>query len=172
MPFVSTDDVLEQLRQVMLEKFDLRRKELTNGPEKPPSVRSWETDDWGFPETLDESSLPMGIVDFDERTSDRREQDSGETAELDVTVTVYFSKQGISKSQAKRTAIRYGDGIMWTLMREALVRRPKDSTVLPGLFRVWPKSMRCGITQAQDLMGAEVKAHVIVDSSFTAAVAD
>lgn len=171
MPFVSTEQVLEQVRQILEERFDKRRKELSNGPELVAPVRKWVLDEFDFPSGADRGDFPKGIVALDDagRTSQRREQDTGETATIAIVVRVFFSVTG-SKASLEREAIRYGDGIYYTLMREALVKRPKDGTVLPGLFRIWPDTMRVGSPASQDLMGAEVRATVTVDSSFQAAV--
>ena len=171
MPFISTELVLDYVRQVMEEHFDKRRKELTNGPEKAPTVKKWVSAEWAFPEVGDRGDYPKGVVNFDgDRLSERREQDTGETATIPVTVSIYFSLPGGDKDEANKIAVRYGDGVLYTLMREAKVKRPKDSTAIPGLFRIWPDSMRVGQVQESDLMGCEVKATVTVDSSFTAAV--
>lgn len=171
MPFVSTEQVLEQVRQILEERFDKRRKELSNGPEQVPPVRAWLLGEFDFPGGDAVGDYPKGIVGLDDsgRTSERREQDSGETAKIGIVVRVFFSAAGLARDVLERTAMRYGDGIYYTLMREALVKRPKDSTVLPGLFRVWPDSMRIGQPQAQDLYGCEVRATVTIDSSFDAA---
>lgn len=171
MPFVATEQVLEQVRQILDERFDKRRKELSNGPERVQPVKKWVLDEFDFPEGGDRGDYPKGIVALDgERTSERREQDSGETARIPVMIRLAFSTVNMNKADAERDAIRYGDAICYTLMREALVKRPRDATVLPGLFRIWPEGMRAGAFTQQDLAGCEVRATVIIDSSFTAAV--
>lgn len=170
MPYVQSTTVCEIVRQVLEEHFDKRRLELDAPASTLPPVAKWLTEEFGFPEDANRGDYPKGIVLFDRRTSERREQDTGETAVLDVTIRVYFSQADLTKDAAKVRAVAYGDALLYTLMREAKVVRPKDGTVIPGLFRIWPKTMHAGVFEEMDLMGAEVEAEVTVDSSFTAAV--
>lgn len=171
MPFVPTETVIETVRQILEERFDRHTKSLGGSFLALPAVRKWVIDEFDFPEGGDRGDYPKGIVLLDgERTSERREQDTGETARIPLTVRLAFSTTNLSKADAERLAMRYGDGIYYTLMREALVKRPKDGTVLPGLFRIWPDGMRCGAFAQQDLAGCEVRSTVIVDSSFSAAI--
>lgn len=171
MPFVSTDDVLEAIREVLDEHFDLRRMELENGPERVPRVLKWVANDWVWPENADAGDFPKGFVNFDpERTSERREQDSGETATIGYVVEVYFTRKGMTAAAANQMAVRYGDGVLWTLMREAKLVLPRNAVAQPGLFRGWPETMRVGEVRDTDLYGCEVRGKVIVDSSFEGSV--
>lgn len=169
--YVSIDDVLDLVRDVMAERFDLRRKELSNGPEKPQSVKKWVTQEFDFPDGADRGDYPKGLVNFDpERRFDRREQDTGDTSEIDVQIVIAFTIGSMSAADLNTMAGRYGDAIAWTLYREAKLVRPSDGTVLPGVFRILPKTMRIGPVQDADMFAVEVRAVVIVDQSFTGAV--
>lgn len=170
MPYVQSTTVLDILRQILEERFDKRRGELDTPAATAPSVLKWLVEEYDFPEGANRGDFPKGVVMFDRRTSERREQDTGETAVLDVTIRIYFDRADLSKADAHIRATAYGDALLYTLMREAKVVRPKDATVIPGLFRVWPKTMQRGTFEELGLMGVEVTAEVTVDSSFTAAV--
>jgi hypothetical protein len=170
MPFVSSDQVLDRLAEILSQHFEKRRKELTNGPEKPAPVRKWSIDEHDFPAGADRGDFPKGVVGFTARTSERREQDTGETAEFDLTVRIYFRSDAMTKADAETTARRYGDAVVYTVQREGLGKRPSDGTVIPGLFRFWPRHMKPGLFEEIDCWGCEVDVHAIVDSSFSASV--
>lgn len=169
MAFQTTDQILDQVIEILRERMEKRKKELVPyEPSKTKAVVKWLRDEWDWPAGNARGDLPKGVVSLDQRDSERREQDSGETATLDITISIYFS-EAAKKAKARRWATAYGDGILYTLMMESLGKRPKDATVIPGLFRIWPTSMRPGETEQHGLYGAEVKARVTVDSSFSAA---
>lgn len=170
MPFVESTTVVDYVIAIFAEHFDKRRGELFGPAATVPKVAKWLPEEFDFPEGASRGDFPKGVVLFDDRASERREQDSGETATLNVTIRVYFSEVGLSKAEAKKRAVGYGDAILYTLMREAKVVRPKGGIVIPGLFRIWPKKMSAGEFEQQGLAGCEVEAEVIVDSSFTAAL--
>lgn len=164
--FVTTEQVLQRVADIMEQRMEKRVKELEyaqNRIEIEP-VRKWLLMEFSFPEGASRGDFPKGVVDVDTRRSERREQDTGETAEIDVVLTIYFSREGLSASDAKRRAVRYGDAMLYTLMREAKGKRPSDATALPGWFRIWPVDMTPGLVRRSDLMGAQVRARVTIDS--------
>ncbi len=166
--FVTTEQVLERVAEIMRERLPARVKEMQYGANalEVEDVRAWGLfeHDWSGGE-VNRANLPRGIVDLDERRSERREQDTGETATIDGTCTVMFQRGDLTADALKRRACRYGDAMLYTLMREAKAKRPKDGVVLPGLFRIWPASMTTGtIEPTADTFGAQVRWTAIIDT--------
>ena len=172
MPFVPSDQVAEQLRQVLEQGMRKRKGEIEeHGFFGLDDVKEWLLDEWEFP-VAGQGNYPRGIVMPGDplRESERREQDTGETATLQFVAKVYFEAAGMSRGRALRTAMRYGDLISYAVMRNAKVERPKDGTVLPGLFRFWPRQVRIGESEDSHLYGCEVTIEGVIDSSFSGAV--
>lgn len=164
MAWVTTEQALDQVRKMLEERFDKRRSELTSGPDQVAPVLKWLLGEFAFPNEADRGDFPKGVVSFDERASERREQDTGETATIDFTIRVYFRAEDVS-DDAEITALRYGDAVLYTLMREARGKDPEDATALPGWFRVWPRTMQVGVVKEFGLRGAEVRAQIIIDQN-------
>lgn len=170
MAFITTNQVLDRVADLLEQRYEKRSREIRDDLGVSVGViRSWGRGEWSFPNS-GRGKYPIGVVDLDRRQSERREQDTGETATFDLTIRVYFDESAsMPKAKATKYAAAYGDCILYTLQMEALGKRPKDDTVLGGWFRVWPQDMTPGEVQEQGLFGVEVKAQVIVDSSYDAA---
>jgi hypothetical protein len=170
-PFVTTDQAIELLREILEEEFPKRRAELLTrgaGSFGLPDVKEWLAAEWDWPEAGN-GNYPRAIVHEDDpsRESERSPQDTGETATLHLVARLYFEAKGMSAGRARRTARMYADLIAYSAMRNARGKRPKDQTVLPGLFRFWPRVWRIGETESSDLFGCEVKIDLVIDTSDT-----
>lgn len=166
--FVTTEQVLDRVAEIMRERLPARVKEAQYGANDVDIVvpKAWVLYEHDFPNgEVNQGDLPKGVVDFTERRSERREQDTGETATIDGTCTVLFQRGDASASDLKRRAVRYGDAMLYTLLREAKAKRPRDGTVLPGLFRIWPSAMDVGSVEVgADTWGAQIRWTAIIDT--------
>lgn len=166
--FVTTEQLLQQVAEVMRDRMPKRLAELQGAPNQLPIEypKAWVLFEFDLGGESNKGDLPRGVVDFDSRASERREQDTGETATVDGMCTIYFAAGSLTGDELKRRAVRYGDAMLYTLLREAKAKRPKDGTVLPGLFRVWPTTMAVGvIEESADRWGAQVKWRATIDTS-------
>lgn len=165
MAYVTIEDIVDNLRQILEEQAPKRQAEMeARGLRSLPRVKTWAFDEWSPPED-GHSLMPLGLVTNDDpaRTSERREQDTGETATFQTEVLLWYSTVGLSATEARRLGMRYADLIAYTILRNAKGQRPKDGTVLPGLFRHWPRQARIGETDLSDIGRVEVKVETIVD---------
>jgi len=166
--FVTTEQVLDRVAEIMRDRLPARVKELQYAANSLdfPMPKGWHLFEHDFPDgEINQADLPKGVVDFAERRSERREQDTGETAMIDGSCTVLFFRGDLTPGDLKRRATRYGDAMLFTLMREAKAKRPKDGTVLPGLFRIWPASMDVGSFEASaDTWGAQIRWTATIDT--------
>lgn len=166
--FVTTEQVLERVAEIMLERIPLRLAELSYAANElaVEHPKKWTIFEHAWSDgEVNRGDLPKGVVDFDERRSERREQDTGETATIDGTCTILFQRGDLAAPDLKRRAVRYGDAMLYTLMREAKAKKPLDGVVLPGLFRIWPASMQAGLVEpSADTFGAQIRWTAIIDT--------
>jgi hypothetical protein len=165
MAFLPTEKILETVQRILRDRMALRQAELRGlGPDTCPLVKDWRIGDWDLPDA-GKGAYPLGVVDLDDPalTSERREQDTGETLEVNLVARIVFEHESFERGRAQIEAARYGDLLRYTVNREAKGVNPKDLTVLPGWFRMWAHTMRIGDPDTLGLKAAEVKIRLTVD---------
>jgi len=156
--FTTPEMVADALAEILRERLD-KWKQDHDGLRDLPSIRHWEAIEQD--EAPDFATLPAGYVAFNTWDSVRDPQDGGAGMEYVFDVYVYTNREQHG-TDAHTLAIRYGDAVMLTVNKEAKVTRPKDATVLPGLFRAWATEME-PVFGGDGEYGAHVTVRVPVD---------